>query len=69
MLIKVSVLERINRFPDTFSIDELIDELVFMEKVKRGLEQSEAGQVFTKTEAKERLKKQRSLLIPALIKI
>jgi len=57
MLTKESVIDTVNRFPDTFSIDQLIDELVFIEKVKRGLEQSEAGQVFTKAEAKERLSK------------
>jgi len=50
MLTKESVLDIVNKLPDTFLIDELIDELMFMEKVKKGLEQSEAGQVFTKAE-------------------
>jgi predicted transcriptional regulator len=43
--------------PESFSIDELIDKLVFIEKIEKGLEQSEKGEVYTSEQAKEMLKK------------
>jgi predicted transcriptional regulator len=43
--------------PDSFSIDELIDKLVFIEKVEKGLAQSEKGEVYTTEQAKKLLKK------------
>ncbi len=42
---------------DEFPEDELIDKLVFIEKVEKGLEQSERGEVYTTEQAKEMLKK------------
>ncbi|UII26599.1 hypothetical protein LVD15_25435 [Fulvivirga maritima] len=33
------------KFPDEFSVDEIIDELLLLEKIDRGLAQSSAGDV------------------------
>lgn len=57
MLTKTTVKETIERLPDSFSIDELIDELVFVEKVQKGLQQSKEGKVLSNEEAKKRLSK------------
>jgi predicted transcriptional regulator len=43
--------------PDEISFDELIDELIFIKKVKTGIEQSEKGQTVTTEEAKKKLGK------------
>ena len=40
MLTKDNVLKTISKFPESFSLDELIDKLIFMDKVERGLDQS-----------------------------
>ena len=55
MLTKATVKQTIERLPDSFSIDELIDELVFVEKVQKGLQQSKEGNVISNEEAKKRL--------------
>ncbi|MBM2814214.1 MAG: hypothetical protein HW421_976 [Ignavibacteria bacterium] len=57
MLTKETVNQTMNQLSDTFSIDELIDKLIFVEKVKNGLEQSNKGLIFSKNEAKEKLSK------------
>jgi hypothetical protein len=57
MLTKNEVIKTISNLPDSFSIDELIDSLVFMDKVERGLAQSKDNLVVTKQQAKQRLSK------------
>lgn len=43
--------------PDQFSIDELMDKLILLQKIETGLEQSKKDEVYTTKEAKEMLKK------------
>jgi hypothetical protein len=57
MLNRDTVIKTIDKLPDTFSIDELIDELIFAEKVQKGLEQSNSGNVYSKEQAKAKLGK------------
>ncbi len=57
MITKEKVIDSLKNMPDSFSIDELIDKLVFIEKVEKGLEQSEKGEVFSTEQAKDMLKK------------
>jgi len=57
MLTKKDVLKTVSNLPDNFSLDELIDKLIFIDKVQKGLEESLADKVFTKDEAKKRLSK------------
>jgi hypothetical protein len=57
MLSKQKVLKTIAELPDSFSLDELIDRLIFIEKVQKGLDDSIAGNVFSKEEAAKRLEK------------
>lgn len=40
MITKEKLKEQIELFPDEFSIDELVERLIFMEKVERGEKQS-----------------------------
>ena len=57
MLTKEQIIATIDNMPDEITIDELIDKLVFINKVQTGLEQSEKGNVLTTDEAKQKLGK------------
>jgi hypothetical protein len=57
MLTKNEVIKTISNLPDNFSIDELIDRLVFIDKVERGIAQSDKNFIFSKQQAKKRLAK------------
>ena len=47
MLIKTKVLKAIKQLPDEFSIDEMVDKMILLEKIERGLTQSEKGEVIS----------------------
>lgn len=57
MLTKDKVLETIGGFPDEFSIDELIERLIFLEKVERGIRQSENGDTISEEQLDQEMKK------------
>jgi hypothetical protein len=57
MLTKENVLKTVSKLPDNFSLDELIDKLIFIDKVQKGLEESLADKVISKDEAKKKLAK------------
>ena len=57
MLTKTQVFNTIEKLPEQFSIDQLIDKLMFIDKVETGLKQSESGNVNTKEQAKQKLSK------------
>ncbi len=52
MLTKEKLNKSINNLPDSFTIDELIDQLIFIEKVEAGLQQSEEGKVISDQDVK-----------------
>ena len=54
---KTQVFSTVEKMPEQFSIDQLIDKLIFIDKVETGLKQSESGNVNTKEQAKEKLSK------------
>jgi predicted transcriptional regulator len=57
MITKEKLLQSINDMPDKFSIDDLLDRIVLLNKVETGLEQSKRGETYSSEEAKENLKK------------
>jgi hypothetical protein len=52
MLTKDKVNKTVNSLPDSFTIDELIDRLILMEKVEEGYQQSESGKVISNEDVK-----------------
>jgi Zn-dependent alcohol dehydrogenase len=52
MLTKEKLNKTLKSLPDSFSIDELIDQLILMEKVEEGYQQSEAGKVISNEDVK-----------------
>jgi predicted transcriptional regulator len=52
MLTKEKVDKTILNLPDSFSLDELVEKLIFIEKIEEGYQQSENGKVVTNEEVK-----------------
>jgi hypothetical protein len=50
MLTKARLKEQIEKFPEEFSIDELVDRLILIEKIELGIKQSENENVVSETE-------------------
>lgn len=57
MLVKEKVLETIRSLPEEFSLDDLFERLIFLEKINTGLQEVEEGKVMSQKEAKEMMKK------------
>ena len=57
MLTKENVLKTVSKLPANFSLDDLVDKLIFIDKVQQGLEESMADKIFSKEEANKRLSK------------
>ena len=51
------VLNTVNELPDKFSLDELIDKLLFINKVDQGISDLDSGKIVTNEEAARRLEK------------
>ncbi|MGB3851586.1 MAG: hypothetical protein WA958_16580 [Tunicatimonas sp.] len=56
MITKDQVLNSLKEMPTQFSIDELMDKLILLQKIEIGLEQSKQGEGYSSLEAKEMLK-------------
>lgn len=57
MLTKTQVLENIKDLPDKFSIEELMDKIILLQKIEIGLEQSKNDQITPDNQLDEKLKK------------
>jgi predicted transcriptional regulator len=57
MLTKSKVRKSIENLPDSFTIDELIDQLIFIEKIEEGIQQSEEGKVISNDDVKNMIDK------------
>ena len=50
MITKTKLKEQIDSFPEQFSIDELIERLILIEKIEIGKMQSENNQIISESE-------------------
>ncbi len=57
MLTKTILKEQIEKFPENFSIEELIERLIVIDKIERGKEQSENGEVVSESEINTQIEK------------
>lgn len=57
MLTKTQIINSLDKLPDSVTIDQVIDHLIFIEKIQKGLDDSKAGRTNDKDEAREKLKK------------
>ena len=54
---KKSVIQGLDQLPDHFTVDELFDRLLLIEKVESGLNQSNKGKTLSTQEARKKLDK------------
>lgn len=54
---KHQVVDSLKNFPEKFSVEDLIEKLIFIEKVEEALVQSKNGETLSMQEAKKRLHK------------
>ena len=57
MLTKSRLKEQLEKFPEQFSIDELVESLILIEKIENGNKQSEKGEVIEDTELDNEIEK------------
>lgn len=57
MLTKERVKNTIERLPEQFAIDEIIEELIVIDKIEQGLKDVEEGNVHTTEEVRQKLRK------------
>ncbi|WP_291788953.1 hypothetical protein [Cecembia sp.] len=56
MITKEKVLETLKTMPKEFSIDDLMDKLILLNKVQVGMEQAKKGDSYTSDQAKKLIK-------------
>ncbi len=57
MLTKTRLKKEIEKFPDQFTLDELIERLIIIEKVQEGEKQSESGKIISENEMDKEIEK------------
>jgi len=57
MISKKSVIQALEQLPGRFSVDELFDRLMLIEKIEAGLQQSKAQKTMSTEEARKKLGK------------
>lgn len=57
MLTKEKLIQSINELPERFSVDDLLDRIVLLDKIETGIMQSNTNQTFTTEEARRKLGK------------
>ncbi len=55
MLTKDKVKKTIDKLPDNFTVDQLVEELVILNRIDEGLNDIDEGRVFTTDQVKEEL--------------
>jgi len=56
MLTKEKVRKTIDRLPENFTVDQVVEELIVLNKIEEGLNDAEQGRVFTTNQVKKELK-------------
>ena len=57
MLTKTRLKEQIEKFPEEFSIDDLVERLILIEKVETGMNQSESGDIISESDLDNEVEK------------
>ena len=57
MITKTQLINTLDKMPENITIDQVIDQLIFLEKVQKGLYDSTNGLLKTKVQAKAKLNK------------
>lgn len=57
MITKTQLINSFNNLPENLTVDQVIDHIIFVEKVQSGLDDIANGKVSSKGEARDKLKK------------
>ena len=57
MITKTLLIQTLEKLPENLTIDQVIDQVILLEKVQKGLDDSANGWINTKEQAKEKLSK------------
>ena len=57
MITKTQLINSLSKLPENLTVDQVIDHLIFVEKVQSGLDDVANGKVYTKDEARDKLNK------------
>jgi hypothetical protein len=57
MITKTQIINALDDLPENLSIEQVIDRIIFMDKVQKGIDDSDNNRVNTKDEAKQKLGK------------
>ena len=57
MITKAQIIDTLQGLPNKMTLDQLIDKMIFVEKVQNGLDDSKTGKVFSKEQTKKKLSK------------
>ena len=57
MITKTRLKEQLEYLPEEFTIDELIDRLILIEKIERGIKQSDNGEEISEQELNKEISK------------
>ncbi len=55
MLTKEKIHKTIDRLPDNLTIDQVIEELILLEKIEEGIKDANEGRTFTTEDVKSKL--------------
>lgn len=57
MITKTQIINSLDKLPENLTIDQVVDHLIFIEKVQKGMDDSANGRINSKEEAKQKLKR------------
>jgi predicted transcriptional regulator len=57
MIKKEQILATVNQYPDEVPLEDLIEKLIVIQKIDKGLEDIKEGRTYTNDEAKQKLNK------------
>lgn len=57
MSTKEKIIERIKKLPDSVTFDEILDHIIFIEKIERGIQQSDNNMVVDEDDLDKKLYK------------
>lgn len=57
MITKDKLIQVINKMPEKFNIDDLIEEFVLLSKIEHGLADVESGRVYSEKQVAEKMEK------------
>ena len=55
MITKTQIKNSLNNLPENLTVDQVIDRLIYLEKIQKGLDDSKSGHTNSKEEAKQKL--------------